>query len=207
MDIQAHHRERALTVAQHEMGHYVLAKVMGFGTGGVTVELTGFNGSRGASAIYLDQPVSDLDGVVNYLERRVLVLFAGALAEALSPIHIPKKGIDQPKASEIFLGPNLGADDDHSKVREALRLLRNIQHRSQCGEEEVEQQIREIANRLWARASELVERFEDTIVGLAGALSQRLVSGGPLSLSITGSMSESLLSGLPSVKELPRLQP
>lgn len=208
MKIQPHHRERARTLAQHEMGHYVLSKVMGFGTGQVTLELTGFDGHRGGSTIHLDQPTANLDAVISYLERRVIVLFAGALAEALSPVQTPEKGIDQTKASEIFLSPNLGAGDDHAKVREALMLLRNIHSVTPCGKDDVYRQLIDIRDRLWDRASELVEQFEDTIVGLACSLTQTLqVSGTGNSQAIRGSMSEEVLSALPGVQALPRLDP
>lgn len=208
MKIQPHYRERARTLAQHEMGHYVLSKVMGFGTGQVTLEIKGFDGHRGGSTIHLDQPTANLDAVISYLERRVIVLFAGALAEALSPVQSPEKGIDQAKASEIFLSSILGAGDDHAKVREALMLLRNIHNAVDCDKEDVYRQITDIGNRLWARASELVEQFEDTIVGLACALTQTLrVTGAGNSQAISGSMSEEILSALPGVQALPRLDP
>lgn len=208
MKIQPHHRERVRTLAQHEMGHYVLARVMGFGTGKVTMELMGFDGRRGGSTIHLDQPTADLDAVISYLERRVIVLYAGALAEALSPVQTPQKGIDQAKASEIFLSPNLGAGEDHAKVREALMLLRNIHNVTRCDKNDVQRQMNDIGNRLWARASELVEQFEDTIVGLACSLTQTLqVSGVGNSQAIQGSMSEKILSGLPGVQALPLLDP
>nr|CEK42251.1 hypothetical protein PQBR57_0298 [Pseudomonas fluorescens SBW25] len=181
---------------------------MGFGTGQVTLELTGFDGHRGGSTIHLDQPTDDLDAVISYLERRIIVLFAGALAEALSPVQTPQKGIDQARASEIFLSPNLGSGDDHTKVREALMLLRNIHNVAYYDKEEVHRQMTDIGNRLWARASELVEQFEDTIVGLACSLTQTLeVTGAGQRQTISGYMSEETLSGLPGVQALPLLEP
>lgn len=208
MKIQPHDRERARTLAQHEMGHYVLSKLMGFKTGQVTLDIYGVDGHRGGSTIYLNEPASDLDAVISYLERRVIVLYAGALAEALSPMQTPERGIDQAKASEIFHSPNMGAAEDQAKVREAIMLLRNIRHQTFCDDEDVQRQLSEIGNRLWARASTLVEQFEDTIVGVACALTQTIdASSAWYSPAIKGSMSEDLLSGLPSIKELPRLCP
>jgi hypothetical protein len=209
MSIQQHHKERARTLAQHEMGHYVLARVMGFGTGEVTLELIGDNGHKGGSAIFLDQPTNDIEALANYLKRRIIVLFAGVLAETLSPRHDTRnRGVNQSKASEIFHSPFLGAVQDNARVSEALMLLRNVQSRTPCSEQEVDREMTEIGNLMWARAISLVEQFEDVIVGVATRLTQDLQVVGPVwSQTISASLSEEDLADMPNLQMLPLLDP
>ena len=208
MKIQQYQLDRARTLAQHEMGHYVLATVMGFGTGEVTLELIGHNGHKGGSTIHLAQPTADLDAVSNYLERRVIVLYAGALAETLSPRQTLQRGVDNAKAVEIIHNSILGAEQDHAKAREAITLLRNIQNPDTCDPDEIQRQLSATGNRLWARATKLVEQFEDTIVGVAGALTGTLqVCGVGINQTIIASLSEERLTGIQALQELPRLEP
>ena len=209
MRIQQHHRERARTLAQHEMGHYVLARVMGFRTGEVTLELIGDTGHKGGSAIFLDQPTNDIDALANYLKRRIIVLFAGVLAETLPPRYdTQNRGVNQSRASEIFHSPFLGAVQDNARVSEALMLLRNVQSRTPCSEKEVDREMTEIGNLMWARAISLVEQFEDVIVGVAARLTQDLQIVGPVwSQTISASLSEEDLAGIPNLQMLPLLGP
>ncbi|RAI70860.1 hypothetical protein DOZ80_10345 [Pseudomonas fluorescens] len=204
-NIPLHIRDRARTVAQHEMGHYVVAKVMGFTTDDVSIEIMEPNGHRGGAAVRLAQPLQSLDAVSNYLERRVLVLYAGALAETLHPSHVPKTGVDNEKAVEIIRGA-LGAEQDHAKAREAICLLRNILHPDTYEESEIQGQLDALDLRLWGRALELVEQFEATIVGVAGALTDGLKLKGPR-VVYTASLTDDELEEIPALKSLPTLAP
>lgn len=199
--LQQHHRDRALRVAHHEMAHYVIAKAMGFKTEDVSLTLIGHNGHSGSATIILTEPLRSLDDMSKYLERRVLVLYAGAIGETLSATHIPTKGVDQEQAIEIISG-EMGAEQDHAKARELINLLRNLSHPGTEVEAQIQSEIDEINNRLWMRAVELVERFEDTITGLGGALVGRLEAVGE-----TATLSADFLEGLVPVKAIPKLAP
>jgi hypothetical protein len=73
-----HLSDLARRVAQHEMGHYVIARAMGFRTGDVSIEIIGpIDGHRGAAEVTLPEPAATIDEVRTYLERRVIVLYAG----------------------------------------------------------------------------------------------------------------------------------
>ena len=51
-------REHALQIAHHEMGHYVVARALGFATGGVTLSVTMDLRHQGGAAITLARPIS-----------------------------------------------------------------------------------------------------------------------------------------------------
>lgn len=202
--IPTHYRERARTISQHEMGHYVIAKAMGFSTGEVTLRLESHEKHDGGSRIYLEEPFEGVGQIQRYLERRVLVLFAGAIAETLPPQHGQKRGVDQDKAGEIIL--SLSAASDYGKAREAISMLRNILHPQTLASGEASDQKIEITNRLWDRAVQLVEQFEHTIVGVGGALVQHMKEDGERG-AYSAILSEEILAGIPNLLDIPLLEP
>lgn len=205
MQMQPHHRERARTVAQHEMGHHIIARIMGFATDEVTVRIIGHDGHDGSATIQLAQSLTSLDAIKSYLERRVLVLYAGALAETLTPRQTPERGVDNDKAVEIIRGAK-GAEQDHAKAREAITLIRNILHPGTQDEAVVQSELDAIELRLWMRATELVEQFEEVIVGVAGALTEQLKADNAPG-TFVATLTKETLDNIPNIKELPRLEP
>ncbi|HDS1721715.1 peptidase M41 [Pseudomonas putida] len=202
--IPDHHRTRARPIAQHEMGHYVIAKALGFCTGEVSLTLIGFDGHRGEATLYLYEPFETVPQIRSYLEKRILVLFAGSIAETLPPIQIPTRGVDQEKAQTIMLGPT--AENDYGKARELVAMLRNILHPDTSDLSDSSDQKMQIINRLWDRAVELVEQHDELIVGLASSL---VASMKPAQERETykGTLSEELLAGLPSLQDLQVIDP
>lgn len=203
--IPTHILDRARSVAQHEMGHYVVARLMGIATDDVSIKIIGHNGHIGAATVFLAQGLSNLDAVTNYLKCRVLTLYAGAMAETLHPEHVPQTGVDNDRAVSIIRGA-LGAEQDHAKAREAIHLLRNIMHPETQDRDEIQRQLSAFDQRLWGRARELVEQFESTIVGVAGALTEKLEtvgSGGTYVAALT----DAVLREIPTIKGLPLLSP
>lgn len=77
------------------------------------------------------------------------------------------------KAVEIIREP-LGAEQDHAKAREAICLLHNILHPDAHDESEIQGQLDALDLGLWNRAFAAVEQYEATIVGVAGAFTERL---------------------------------
>ncbi len=113
-------RARALRVARHEAGHYVTARVLGFRAGPCSIRIDFPIDHRGGAGVELATALTSVDDVADYLERRVQVLYAGTLAEAMS-----EGVIDQPKAIEYL---KTGSARDHAKVRELINILRNIKY-------------------------------------------------------------------------------
>lgn len=204
MMIQPHQRDRARIVAQHEMGHYVMAKAMGFTSGEVTLTLLGHDGHKAGATIYLEEPFESIEQVRRYLERRVVVNFAGAIAETLPRDSSPIRGADRERAGVIIKG--ITCESDYGKAREAIAMLRNIQHPGTLDPDEASEQKQQIYDRLWKRSADLVEQFEITIVGVAGALTQRLTREGKLD-SYSATLSEDVLTNTPTILAIPKLEP
>lgn len=112
-------REQARPVACHEAGHYIVARVLGFETGGIHVGASPF-GTRGKSEIFLHGPIKSVDDVVDYARRRTQVVLAGVMAE-----HFTADDIDETAAREAL---TTTATDDWTKARENLRTVCSILH-------------------------------------------------------------------------------
>lgn len=202
--LPAHLSDLARRVAQHEMGHYVIARAMGFRTGDVSIEIIGpLAGHRGTAEITLPEPAGTIDEVRTYLERRVIVLYAGAAAETLPPQHPPsKKVVDLQRAIEIIRKPGLGGEQDHAKAREFIHLLRNVLHSTTDTLDDVATRLEldALDAKLFGRAVELVERYSETIIGLGSNLSDRVTA-----TKVIVTLPAAELEDLPAVKKIIRV--
>lgn len=159
-------REHALQIAHHEMGHYVVARTLGFATGGVTLAVTMDLRHHGGAAITLAKPIASMTVMKAHLEARMMVLFAGVMAQTLS-----SAGVDKPKAIAILKGA-LGAEHDYAKVKELRHLLRNISYpETDAGSaERIATELKTLTDRVWDRTQTLVEDQADTIIELGRLL-------------------------------------
>ena len=111
------------------MGHYVVARLLGFRTSDVSLEIIGpINGHRGEAAVILGEPMRTLEEVGCYLRRRIQVLYAGALAETLPPRQSPTKGVNAEEAMTIIELPETAQTGHLPKLGSLFSMLRNIKH-------------------------------------------------------------------------------
>ena len=169
-------RERALQIANHEMAHYVIARALGFETGGVTLTVTMDLRHQGGASISLVRSISSMDAMREHLEARMMVLFAGAMGQALVSKHSPDKRVDKSKATTILKG-ELGAEQDYAKIRELRHLLRNIAYpdTDPTSSDRITAELKEITDRVWFRTQTIVEELADTITELGRVLVDGMV--------------------------------
>jgi hypothetical protein len=167
-------RDRALQIAHHEMGHYVVARALGFETGGVTLTVTKDLRHQAGASITLVRPISSMEAMKEHLEARMMVLLAGAMAQTLPSKSTAAKRVDKPKATAILKGEQ-GAEQDYAKIRELQHLLRNIAYpdTDPASGERIAAQLKAMTDRLWIRTQKIIEDQAETIAELAG----RLVDG------------------------------
>lgn len=142
--------------------------------------------------------------IQRYLERRILVNFAGAIAETLTPGPTPERGVDEALADKILKGET--AVSDFAKVRESVVILRNIMHPDILDPSEAEEQKCAIHDRLWDRAVQLVEQFEELIVNAACGLVQHVKRDG-VSRIYSATYTEEVLEDIPNLQLIPLLEP
>ncbi|MHC8413425.1 peptidase M41 [Pseudomonas sp. Hz4] len=169
-------RDHALQIAHHEMGHYVMARALGFATGGVTLTVTMDLRHQGGASITLVRSISSIDAMKEHLEARMMVLLAGAMGQALPSQHSSKKLVDKSKTAAILKGEQ-GAEQDYAKIRELRHLLRNIAYPNTdpASPDRITAELKEITDRVWLRTQAIVEALAVTITGLAGALVDGMV--------------------------------
>ncbi|WP_095196006.1 peptidase M41 [Pseudomonas sp. Irchel 3A7] len=168
-------REHALQIAHHEMGHYVVARALGFETGGVTLTVTMDLRHKGGASISLVRPISSMDAMKEYLEARMMILFAGAMAQTLPSAHMRAKRVDKSQAVAILNGA-FGAERDDAKIRELRQLLRNITYpdTDPAACDSITAELKAINDHLWLRTQEIVEALAGTITELGEALVERM---------------------------------
>jgi len=164
-------RDRALQIAHHEMGHYVVARALGFETGGVTLTVTKDLRHQGGASINLVRSITSMDAMKEHLEARMMVLLAGAMAQTLPSKPLAAKRVDKPKATAILKGEQ-GAEQDYAKIRELQHLLRNIAcpdtDPASC--DRVTAELKAMTDRVWLRTQNIIEDQAETIAELAAAL-------------------------------------
>jgi len=170
MNFQSEYRSVIRRVAQHEAGHYIISRALGFAVGEISLTMTDLHGGHEAgSTIVLAKPIRTLEETIQYLEHRIQILFAGALSEALE-----NGEIDSARAQESLKAG--GGARDFDKIRELMNLLRNLKAPDAHGEGEPQASLSAIDNDLYNRAAEAVIREKDLINGLAARITSEVKS-------------------------------
>jgi hypothetical protein len=165
-----HLRGVAAGVAKHEAGHYVVARVNGFATPGFSATMFNASGAfLGGNETTIARPLRSLDQTQRYLEQRIQILYAGALAESLSQTG----DIDYNAAVDCL--QNRGGKDDYTKVRELLNLLGNLKYPSDATLLEMQTKLSAVELEVWNTSADIVKAERLIIEGLAGLLTEKLM--------------------------------
>ena len=141
----------AKPIAMHEFGHHVIARLYGFRVGDVNLEITRGGGHNGQAAIYPATDINKLEDAIDYLEKRVIVLLAGAAAQSINFGKVDTEDFD-----EILCTT---ASSDYAKIKELLHMLRSIIH-TMCDDDAVMQaELTAIEEDLKARCISIVEEL------------------------------------------------
>ncbi|MCU1761749.1 peptidase M41 [Pseudomonas sp. 14P_8.1_Bac3] len=165
-------RDHALQIAHHEMSHYVVARTLGFATGGVSLSVTMDLRHQGSASITLARSISSIDAMKAHLEARMMVLMAGAMGQTLSS----GKCVDKLKAVTILKGAS-GAEQDYAKLKELQQLLRNLSYpdTDPAASDRVTAELKAMTDHLWDRTQTVIEERTATIAELALMLVDRMV--------------------------------
>ncbi|WP_392893764.1 peptidase M41 [Pseudomonas migulae] len=202
-------QDRALQIAHHEMGHYVMARALGFSTGGVTLSVTMDLRHQGGASITLARPITSMEALTTYLEARMMVLMAGAMGQTLSSKQVSGSHVDKSKAVAILKGAQ-GAEQDYAKVKELQHLLRNItcQETDSTSSERIAAELKAMTDHVWTRAQKIIDDLADTITELALLLVERMViveQWGRSADTYEVVFTREMLERLPAVRAVPVL--
>lgn len=148
-------------IARHELAHIVVAKALGFSTGSVSLVLHSSDGShQGTSDINLDCQTPSLSEVSAYLDRRVIVLLAGYIAES-DDASVRNSCVNSPFT-------NKNAESDLQKALELIQIKSNIERVSHPNAND------KILRSLVLRSSTIVETNFSVISALAQRFADRI---------------------------------
>lgn len=147
-------RKETVDVLRHEFGHLVVAKSQGFTTGEVKLQPT-----RAGAIIEIVPSFKTKEDVEDFLEKRLRVLYAGALAQSLN------RGKVNTVVANKYLAET--ATDDYSKAREIARTLAGIKYHDATSYDDFEQKLGKMNERFYKDAMKLVEKNAELIVDLS----------------------------------------
>lgn len=150
---------KMLDRAQHEFGHHIVARALGFAPGDVSAEISGNAG--GTSAMDTSRPLMTVDDIVQFCEDRIKVLYAGVLAETLRADAIDN-------AAVLKLAHSTGKMD-HMMVQQLCNLLRNVRYANDP-KPLAERKMQADEARLWNESARLVVLYAPLIQNLAKEL-------------------------------------
>jgi hypothetical protein len=191
-----HLRDLAVRVGLHEAGHHVVGRALGFKTGSCSIKIIGpVDEHIGGTEIVVARPLSSPGDILTYLENRVQVLYAGALAQSL------KNGkVDHEAALECIR--NHSGRNDYAKAKELIHLIRNIRFLEARDENDIQKQLDIINTELWNKAAEHVESDYEIIQGLGTRLADEVKA-----VNIKFELHAKVIDSLPKIIErfsLPR---
>lgn len=129
----------------------VVARALGFETGDLVLS------KDGAGAKINPEPkLGSLQEVCGYMKARMMVLYAGVLAESLKAGKVQNQ-----KAIELANG--IEGKDDRSKVSEFSKIVAGIE----CGDRSFGEVASEVEAQAWNRSAYLVEKYGSQIVALS----------------------------------------
>jgi hypothetical protein len=189
MIIDSYNKQLLEPIARHEAGHFVVAKVLGFETEDIKFKANNFSQNNGNCAINLNQSILNIDDLLKYCEKRVMVLYAGAIAQSLQN-GIPNNDILQ----NIF---KTNAISDCDKIREHIFIIRNIKYSATVEESEIQQELDIIDDELFKKTIPIVIDNNDIIKSLANQLLIRIKKYGDESI-----LKKGILENMPMIKEI-----
>ncbi|OYY85740.1 MAG: hypothetical protein B7Y61_07250 [Rhizobiales bacterium 35-66-30] len=157
--------------AQHEFGHHIVGRAVGFDTGDVSAEFSATAG--GYAVIITNRTVATISDVEQFCEDRIKVLYAGVLAETL------KGGVIDGEAA-VKLAYTTGSVD-HKMVQQLCNLLRNIRYSIETMVI-AEEKMQADETRLWNEAADLVGMYASAIQDLAKELYDRRFLAGKMAI-------------------------
>eukprot|EP01013_Petalomonas_cantuscygni_P030920 TRINITY_DN57014_c0_g1_i1.p1 TRINITY_DN57014_c0_g1~~TRINITY_DN57014_c0_g1_i1.p1 ORF type:complete len:195 (+),score=5.39 TRINITY_DN57014_c0_g1_i1:183-767(+) len=163
--------------AQHEFGHHIVGRAVGFDTGDVCAEIS--TTALGSAVIITNRTLVTIADVEQFCEDRIKVLYAGVLAETLTGNLIDNM-------AAINLAHTTG-NVDHKMAQQLCNLLRNIRYSNQTASI-AEKNMQADENRLWNGAAQLVEMHASVIQYLAKELYERRSVHGNLATMTEGEL-------------------
>ena len=158
-----------LRVIKHELGHWLVARYVGFRVGIIEVEVIlhfdkgGIKhyGHRGSSKVYPAPVIAEIADLQAYLEKRIQVLYAGFAAQIHGEVLTPVE------TGQLMERDAIG---DINVIRELAPLLRGILYGEETSVDVTQEQCEEMLDPIWDKTQSLIEDLHPQIVWMAEKL-------------------------------------
>lgn len=166
------HKQRLEKIILHEAGHCVIAKKLGFHANQIKICLL-YQGGQYDCYVVNDtaRRLQNNAAILRFLDERILTLFSGAMAEALTDGKVDNE------AARAVLESD-GGRNDQGKISELICLLSNIRHADLTNDSDFKDALTSMTIELWDKARVLVEAEQDIISGLSKKLASKIEVGG-----------------------------
>lgn len=162
-------RDRIHRICRHELGHFLVARETGFNTGGLSFSFAPMIGHRGGSSIDPSKTgIATITNIVELLESRILVLYAGVIAESIDDVG----NYDQAYAFNEWR--NGGAIQDYALINELALVLRSVLHPGTMDKPAIIEELNDVNTRLAQKAFDMVLENNALIIKIALAISQKI---------------------------------
>jgi hypothetical protein len=169
MTINQQDQKRIKLICNHEAGHYIVGRELSFKTHGITIVVQPFQGHSATAVIEPWTPnIDELEKLREYLERRIQVLYAGAISEAMDEIGNYNS---EYALKEWRTG---GAMNDHAKIRELVQTLRNINYPSTIDQPNAQKELDFLDLDLIRKAGAIISTRLNFIQGISEMLFQKV---------------------------------
>jgi len=156
-------------VIHHELGHWLMAREVGFKTGGVYVD-TYRGKAAGAATVFpkaANQLVTAL-AVEEYLTKRVMVLCAGVLAE-IEWYAKNTPNFEEEQVNDVYENGVIDTSGltDKGRIDELMIILAGIRKKPTAKQAETDQNQRDLFSEVYGKAREAFVGFEKKLFALA----------------------------------------
>lgn len=138
-------------VIRHEVGHWYVAKSLGFDVGKISIYFkkeAQYESHQAHAHMNIHPSLSSIEDIDDYLIRRVSILFAGAMFQSVSDKRPVEKILDTNGVS------------DHSKLRELCHILRGIRFPNDIKAAYELEQMHKIRDEAWEKAKHIYNSNE-----------------------------------------------
>jgi hypothetical protein len=165
--MRSYTKEEMQSVIMHELGHWVVARELGYNVGGIEIIFHNIGGrcNHNAHANILAQPsLPRIDDVYKYALDRISILYAGAASQKFRSKNL---------AREVEKLSENDAADDFSKLNEFVIIARGIAFKDQIHDESETEQKLKICDECWQKTMEILDRMYSKIEIASDIMLQR----------------------------------
>ena len=165
-------KETLMKVLRHELGHWLVARHLGFDVGDIEIEVIKLDEKkgganqythRGSSKVFLEPTIKSFSDLHNYLDQRIQVLYAGVLAQT----H--RQNLNDEELGNVIA---LDAQGDQDKIEELSILVRGWIRETDMDTAVLDKKTNEFITESWNKCKASIAELYPTLGKMANELAR-----------------------------------